>query len=140
MPAYASLYAQASTLAASDKVFGLRLWGLKDSTALTAYGKLQEAMLTSSIFDTGFIFSIDDLNGGISVELTESQKTALGNISNYSNLLVDLYVKSTITTTITFNANQSSITFTGGFIPEPSTYAAIFGLLTLGFVAYRKRK
>ena len=28
----------------------------------------------------------------------------------------------------------------GGAVPEPSTYAAIFGLSALGFAAYRKRK
>lgn len=33
-----------------------------------------------------------------------------------------------------------SLIYTGTAIPEPSTYAAIFGLTVLGFAAYRRRK
>ncbi len=36
------------------------------------------------------------------------------------------------------NADGIKVTFTA--IPEPATYAAIFGILALGFVAYRRRK
>ena len=38
-------------------------------------------------------------------------------------------------------ANSESFTVIGGVaVPEPSTYAAIFGAIALGFVAYRRRK
>ena len=32
------------------------------------------------------------------------------------------------------------LTLTGAAVPEPSTYAAIFGVLALGFAVYRRRK
>ena len=39
------------------------------------------------------------------------------------------------------NAGYFEITLTGtSTVPEPSTYAAIFGVLALGFAVYRRRK
>jgi hypothetical protein len=40
----------------------------------------------------------------------------------------------------TFNLDSTGLTFTVAAIPEPSTYAAILGLATVGFVAIRRRK
>ncbi len=40
---------------------------------------------------------------------------------------------------VEFTAPESFV-IKGGIIPEPSTYAAIFGAIALGFVAYRRRK
>jgi len=42
----------------------------------------------------------------------------------------------------TFNLSSSGLTFTSAMvaIPEPSTYAAILGVATLGFAALRRRK
>jgi hypothetical protein len=41
----------------------------------------------------------------------------------------------------TFNLSSTGLTFTGfTAIPEPSTYAALLGVATLGFVAIRRRK
>ena len=40
----------------------------------------------------------------------------------------------------TFNLDSTGLTFTVSAIPEPSTYAAILGIATLGFVAIRRRK
>lgn len=39
-----------------------------------------------------------------------------------------------------FDETGGSVIHIGGQIPEPSTYAAIFGALTLAFAAYRRRK
>ena len=39
-----------------------------------------------------------------------------------------------------FDETGGSVIHIGGQIPEPSTYAAIFGALALAFVAYRRRK
>lgn len=39
-----------------------------------------------------------------------------------------------------FGDNDGTATFTSTVVPEPSTYAAIFGALALAFVAYRRRK
>ena len=38
------------------------------------------------------------------------------------------------------NTSQFQLTLTGATVPEPSTYAAIFGVLALGFAVYRRRK
>lgn len=38
------------------------------------------------------------------------------------------------------NTYKFNLTLTGTAVPEPSTYAAIFGVLALGFVIYRRRK
>jgi hypothetical protein len=40
----------------------------------------------------------------------------------------------------TFTLDSTGLTFTVAAIPEPSTYAAILGVATLGFVAIRRRK
>lgn len=40
---------------------------------------------------------------------------------------------------LTFNQSTGNLTFASA-IPEPSTYAALFGVVALGFVAYRRRK
>ena len=37
-------------------------------------------------------------------------------------------------------ANFDNLQVSGTVVPEPSTYAAIFGVIALGFVAYRRRK
>ena len=38
------------------------------------------------------------------------------------------------------STSQFQLTLTGAAVPEPSTYAAIFGVLALGFAVYRRRK
>lgn len=38
------------------------------------------------------------------------------------------------------NTYKFNLTLTGTAVPEPSTYAVIFGVLALGFVIYRRRK
>jgi hypothetical protein len=38
------------------------------------------------------------------------------------------------------NGVYDNLAITGTVVPEPSTYAAIFGVLALAFVAYRRRK
>ena len=38
------------------------------------------------------------------------------------------------------NTYEFELTLTGTAVPEPSTYAAIFGVLALGFAVYRRRK
>ena len=39
-----------------------------------------------------------------------------------------------------YNSYQFNLTLSGTAVPEPSTYAAIFGALALGFAVYRRRK
>ena len=39
-----------------------------------------------------------------------------------------------------FFTGSTAITLSGTAVPEPSTYAAIFGVLALGFAVYRRRK
>ena len=39
-----------------------------------------------------------------------------------------------------FSAYSATLNVTAAAVPEPSTYAAIFGAIALGFVAYRRRK
>ncbi len=39
-----------------------------------------------------------------------------------------------------FNAANGTLSYTYTLVPEPSTYAAIFGALALAFAAYRRRK
>ena len=41
---------------------------------------------------------------------------------------------------LAFNASSATLNVTAAAVPEPSTYAAIFGAIALGFVAYRRRK
>lgn len=38
------------------------------------------------------------------------------------------------------NTYEFNLTLSGAAVPEPSTYAAIFGVLALGFAVYRRRK
>ena len=38
------------------------------------------------------------------------------------------------------NTYEFNLTLSGTAVPEPSTYAAIFGVLALGFAVYRRRK
>ena len=39
-----------------------------------------------------------------------------------------------------FTASSATLNVTAAAVPEPSTYAMIFGAIALGFVAYRRRK
>jgi hypothetical protein len=60
----------------------------------------------------------------------------------YSLDLAALGADDSIFARITFSGNavMDNLAFSGAAVPEPSTYAAIFGVVALAFAAYRRRK
>ena len=60
----------------------------------------------------------------------------------YSLDLAALGADATVFARMTFSGNavMDNLAFSGAAVPEPSTYAAIFGVVALAFAAYRRRK
>ena len=79
---------------------------------------------------------LDNLNWNIS---DESYITL---IMTVDETLVPAVFGNTETAGMSLAASNAYITITGSTaaVPEPSTYAAIFGAIALGFVVYRRRK
>lgn len=125
---------------------------------------------TAPVLDYGFVFDFVDMDkqieglangdvlnvslmsidGNFSISGSSFDK-ANGNISNFLQLNTVLANESGMKfwEDVDFenfvwdnDSNTLSVlmTYAGGTIPEPSTYAMIFGALALAFVAYRKRK
>ncbi len=78
----------------------------------------------------GYIFSISDICDG---EFTESVVCSVIENGGAQYTIFDKYG-------VEWECYYQDKTIIVGSIPEPSTYAAIFGALALAFVAYRRRK
>jgi hypothetical protein len=72
---------------------------------------------------------------------------AAGNLSTFNQYTVDLpaaFYDAESTLRGVVNGSNTfaidNVQFNGTVVPEPSTYAAIFGVIALGFAAYRRRK
>lgn len=80
-------------------------------------------------FSTGDSFAIGGAESLVTVDLSALAGNANGTFNlQFSDLAG------------TENLVFDNIQITGSVVPEPSTYAAIVGVLSLGFVAYRRRK
>ncbi len=71
--------------------------------------------------------------------------SSTGNSANYTLISVDLdslngLANATYDFTPTSDGLYDNFAISGTVVPEPSTYAAIFGVIALVFVAYRRRK
>lgn len=76
------------------------------------------------------------------ITLTENavrEKTIIANYVKYSDELINL-IKANEADSYELVADGLTLKLVYTFVPEPSTYAAIFGALALAFVAYRRRK
>jgi hypothetical protein len=107
--------------------------GVWNSVALVA----QHANTTVYLNGAAYFITTDGFNplaGGGSEYLTMGGN---GNSGEYFSGFIDNVELSTFTDT--FSTSMLSHAGTSA-VPEPSTYAAIFGALALGFVAWRKRR
>lgn len=86
-----------------------------------------EVVLSSASVQTGTEFDLADIFG-------EDSSIVLAAVDN--NLLMSDMDGNKYTATV----GEGSIVVIGPAVPEPSTYAAIFGAIALAFAAYRRRR
>ncbi len=103
---------------------------LNDSS-LSENGKLiyeNLELIVSDVLAEGFELDLNDIlseNLGVVLSAIEdNEQIIIGNGTNKFNATV----------------NENRVALIGAAIPEPSTYAVIFGALALGFAIYRRRK
>lgn len=94
-------------------------YSLDGGTSFTSIGTELIDTLQS---DNGQLVSTTDISGSV-----------LGVVTNDITFRVDF-------TDIDKGVNFDNLQVSGTVVPEPSTYAAIFGAIALGFVIYRRRK
>ena len=89
-----------------------------------------EFMVADGVNDISEVLSLDENSTIVMAGCTDDEA-----MSAFTNLF-----KTEDGSSLSF-ANAESFTVIGGVaVPEPSTYAMIFGAIALGFVAYRRRK
>jgi len=91
--------------------------------------------LVGDFTETSNSISLDAIFGdttGVVLSAFEDNTTAL--------TVIDSNGQEWTTENLSFNESNSVSFDLGTAIPEPSTYALIFGVLALGFVVYRRRK
>lgn len=86
--------------------------------------------------------SINDLKAGVTIdELVLTDSDIFTFVFSIDQTLVPELPTTGEGVGLKFTTGSTQLTLTGTqAIPEPSTYAAIFGALALGFVIYRRRK
>ena len=133
------------------------IWATSNTALNRSSAGIQNAL--SSNFDQTLSASLttSTFGGNSDANVLSSPKnfTLLSSANNYSNFFSTAVESTTVGATSlklweltpgsgagtllgTFNLDSSGLTFT--VIPEPSTYAAILAVATLGFAAIRRRK
>ncbi len=85
--------------------------------------------------------SINDLESGVTIdEIVFTDRDVFTFVFSIDQTLVPELATTGEGVGLEFSTGSTEITLTGTAVPEPSTYAAIFGVLALAFAAYRRRK
>ena len=85
--------------------------------------------------------SINDLKAGVTIdELVFTDSDIFTFVFSIDKTLVPELAATGEGVGLYLTTGSTQLTLSGTAVPEPSTYAAIFGVLALGFVIYRRRK
>ena len=85
--------------------------------------------------------SINDIKNGVTIdEIIFNDRDVFTFVFSIDQTLVPELAATGEGIGLEFITGSTQITLSGTAVPEPSTYAAIFGALALGFVIYRRRK
>ena len=85
--------------------------------------------------------SIKDLEAGVTIdEIVFTDRDVFTFVFSIDQTLVPELAGTGEGVGFEFSTGSTQLTLSGTAVPEPSTYAAIFGALALGFVIYRRRK
>ena len=85
--------------------------------------------------------SINDLKAGVTIdEIVFTDSDIFTFVFSIDQTLVPELAGTGEGVGLEFTTGSTQLTLSGTAVPEPSTYAAIFGALALGFVIYRRRK
>ena len=100
--------------------------------------------LSDSIAESGYV-SLNDMKDGILLENLNwdisGEEYITFHIFAAPNILAPVFGnESDEGGSLGFTASSATLNVTAAAVPEPSTYAMIFGAIALGFVAYRRRK
>lgn len=118
-----------------DLKFNNDLWGLKggEAIALVVWNTKNDVLAQNDMYTVLNPAYTDTTSSGHPVNWLVSA-------TNTGSYNWELYSKATEGDTSDEFFTLSKVVQAGGVVPEPNTYAAIFGILAFGFVAYRKRK
>ena len=111
----------------------------------TLYGKAGEGQTGEgakiNVYLSDFVLGEDFVDGEqYKIALICSQHANISGWESIFNLVDDSAVADIVEGSLVHENNTWWVTVQGVSIPEPSTYAAIFGALALAFAAYRRRK
>ena len=111
----------------------------------TLYGKAGEGQTGEgakfNVYLSDFVLGEDFVDGEqYKIALICSQHANISGWESIFNLVDDSAVADFVEGSLVHENNTWWVTVQGVSIPEPSTYAAIFGALALAFAAYRRRK
>ena len=85
--------------------------------------------------------SINDLKTGVTIdEIVFTDRDVFTFVFSIDQTLVPELAGTGEGVGLYLSTGSTQLTLSGTAVPEPSTYAAIFGALALGFVIYRRRK
>ena len=111
----------------------------------TLYGKAGEEQTGEgakiNVYLSDFVLGEDFVDGEqYKIALICSQYANVSGWESIFNLVDDSAVADFVEGSLVHENNTWWVTVQGVYVPEPSTYAAIFGALALAFAAYRRRK
>lgn len=107
-----------------------------DSTKQTGYA----LELDFSKFVGGETPYVVDIISNISTGLTNVSTIMQNYVDMQDELISVILANEGDTYSIELNEGGNGITLTYNYVPEPATYAAIFGVLALAFAVFRRRK
>ena len=122
---------------------GTLTFGADSNVVLRMFGATSHDTLTADAFDAegmfNLVFDMSDFNIG-------SEKMASFNLTDlFEGADNSLFASANASMKndngkfdMAFDGINGTVSFTA--VPEPATYAALFGLFALGFIAYRKRR
>ena len=111
----------------------------------TLYGKAGEgqtgANAAINVYLSDFVLGEDFVEGETyKIALICSRYAGVSGWESIINLIDDSDVADFVDGSLVHESNTWWVTVQGVAVPEPATYAAIFGALAIAFAAYRRRK
>ena len=111
----------------------------------TLYGKAGDGQIGDgakiNVYLSDFFLGEDFVDGEqYKIALICSRYAGVSGWESIFNLVDDSAVADFVEGSLVHENNTWWVTVQGVYVPEPSTYAAIFGALALAFAAYRRRK